>query len=124
MVITYDSLTGQSMRFAKKISDQIEDVNRYIPNPNDEVLLVTRSFKFGEIPEPTKRFLDRFAKQVIAVCVSGNKNWGKGFGAAGEKIQIEYGVPLIRKFEASGFDTDVKAVLDWIHNYKSKKGDN
>ncbi len=123
MVVTYDTLTGQSKRFATKISDRIEDVNRYIPNPDDEILLVTRTFRFGEIPDTTKRFLDRFSKQVIAVCVSGNKNWGKAFGAAGDKIQAQYGIPLIHKFEASGFDTDVNMVQAWIENYQNRKGE-
>ncbi len=120
VVITYDSLTGQSKRFASKISERTEDVNRFIPHPSDEILLVTRTFRFGEIPEPTKHFLDRFAKQVIAVCVSGNKNWGKSFGIAGDKIQTKYGIPLIHKFESSGFDTDVNIVREWINNYKKR----
>lgn len=123
MVVIYDSLTGQSKRFATKISHRIEDVNRYIPDPTDEVLLVTRTFRFGEVPEPTKRFLERFAKQVVAVCVSGNKNWGASYGVAGDKIQAEYGIPLIHKFEASGFDTDVNIVKQWINNYQNIKGD-
>lgn len=123
MIVTYDSLTGQSKRFATKISHRIEDVNKYIPNPGDEILLVTRSFKFGEIPDSTKRFLDKYAKQVVAVCVSGNKNWGKGYGAAGDKIEQLYGIPLIHKFEASGFDVDVEKVQTWMDNYKKEIGD-
>ncbi len=123
MIVTYDSLTGQSKRFAKKISENIEDVNKYIPNPGDEILLVTRTFRFGEIPDTTKDFLDRFAKHVKGVCVSGNRNWGKAYGAAGDKIQAQYGIPLILKFEASGFESDVNSVLSWITNYQNNRGE-
>lgn len=123
MYIVYDSLTGQSKRFATKINEQAEDVNRYTPNPGDEILLVTRTFRFGDIPEPTENFLKRFAKHVVAVCVSGNRNWGKTYGMAGDKIQEQYGIPLILKFEASGFDTDVEKVLTWIDNYQNKRGE-
>lgn len=123
MVITYDTLTGQAKRFATKISHQIEDVNRYIPKPGDEILLITRTFRFGEIPEPTKRFLERFKEYVVAVCVSGNKNWGSAYGIAGDKIQAQYGIPLIHKFEASGFDIDVTIVKTWIENYQKNRGE-
>ena len=122
MIVTYDSLTGQSKKFASKLNLQIEDVNRYTPHPGDEVLLVTRSFRFGEIPDPTKHFLERYAKQVVAVCVSGNRNWGKGFGAAGDKIEKQYHIPLVLKFEASGFASDVETVKTWILNYQKEKG--
>lgn len=121
LIITYDSLTGQSKKFASKLQLRMEDVNRYTPNPNDEILLITRTFRFGEIPDSTKQFLDRFAKQVIAVCVSGNRNWGKGFGAAGDKINQQYNIPLVLKFEASGFDADVNTVKTWISNYIKNK---
>ncbi|MGL9687456.1 MAG: class Ib ribonucleoside-diphosphate reductase assembly flavoprotein NrdI [Candidatus Phytoplasma sp. TWB_XP] len=34
--------------------------------------------------------------------MSGNKNWGKNYGKAGDTIASTYNVPLVLKFEDSG----------------------
>ncbi|MFA6801265.1 MAG: class Ib ribonucleoside-diphosphate reductase assembly flavoprotein NrdI [Acholeplasmataceae bacterium] len=121
MVIVYDSLTGQSKRFAHKLNLDTFDINLY-QRMNEDVLLVTRTFNFGEIPESTIKFLDQFRNIVKGVCVSGNKNWGSNYGAAGDKIEKIYHIPLVLKFEASGFDKDVDIVKSWIDK-QNNKGD-
>jgi protein involved in ribonucleotide reduction len=50
--------------------------------------------------------------------VSGNRNWGKNYGAAGDKIQLQYQVPLILKFEGLGFPHEVEQVKLFL----TKKG--
>lgn len=122
MVIVYDSLTGQSKRFAEKLNLSLFDINHYHIDNNEDILLVTRTFNFGEIPEPTKKFLDSHGHLVKGVCVSGNRNWGKNYGAAGDKISNIYQIPLVLKFEASGFDRDVDVVKQWIHTQEKEKG--
>lgn len=123
MIIVYDSLTGQAKKFAKKLNLSSYDISQYRPSEEEEVLLVTRTFNFGEIPEPTKIFLDSHANLVKGVCVSGNRNWGQNYGAAGDKIAQIYDIPLIIKFEASGFDRDVSVVKNWIKNQINIKGE-
>jgi protein involved in ribonucleotide reduction len=123
VIIVFDSLTGQAKKFAKKLNLLSYDITQYTPKQAEEILLVTRTFNFGEIPEPTRKFLDLHSNQVIGVCVSGNRNWGRNYGAAGDKIAQEYDIPLIIKFEASGFDRDVSIVRKWIENQINIKGD-
>jgi len=123
MVVVYDSLTGQSKKFAEKLNLLCYDINHYHNKDQDDILLVTRTFNFGEIPDPTKQFLENYKHLVKGVCVSGNRNWGRNYGAAGDKIKAMYEIPLILKFEASGFDRDVDLVRNWIKNYQIEKGD-
>lgn len=116
MIIVYDSLTGQTKRFVKKLGFNNVSILDYVEN-DEPILLITRSFNFGEIPPTTLNFLNQYANKVIATCVSGNKNWGTNYGMAGVKIEQMFNIPLILKFEGSGFDQDVKLVQNWINIY-------
>jgi len=117
MVIIYDSLTGQAKKLADKLGYPVYDIKSYDINAIDRVFLITRSFNFGEITEETKAFLDDHHQKVIGVAVSGNRNWGKNYGAAGVKIESLYQIPLVLKFEASGFPEDVSQIKSWIHKH-------
>lgn len=121
MVVVYDSLTGQTKRFAQKLNEKIININDDVEINkviySNLILLCTRTFNFGEIPKSTKNFLDKYSNKVMGVCVSGNKNWGTNYGRAGDLIEEIYHIPLILKFEASGLNEDVDYVIKWINNH-------
>lgn len=120
MIIFYDSLTGMVKNFSKRLGFEIKDVRDLdLNNIPDKMLLITRSWDFGKIPDSTLDFLDDLTDfnkldNLKGVAVSGNKNWGQNFGKAGDTIQKEYGVPLVIKFEGSGFKKDVDFVKEYI----------
>lgn len=120
MIIFYDSLTGMVKNFSKRLGFEIKDVRDLdLNNIPDKMILITRSWDFGKIPDSTLDFLDDLTDfnkldNLKGVAVSGNKNWGKNFGKAGDTIQKEYGVPLVLKFEGSGFKKDVDFVKEYI----------
>jgi len=62
-------------------------------------------------PQKWHVFLEKnrdFCKGVVA---SGNSNFGHNvFGAAGEKIAATYHVPLVRKLDLRGNQTDYEAI--------------
>lgn len=121
MIVIYDSLTGQTKKFAENLGFNFENITTYEPQNEDTLFLVTRSFNFGEVPKDTKLFLDKHAKKVIGLAVSGNRNWGTNYGAAGDKINAEFGIPLVLKFEGSGMPHERKIIKDWLFNYAQKK---
>lgn len=120
MIIFYDSLTGMVKNFSKRLGFEMKDVRDLdLNNIPDEMILITRSWDFGKIPDSTLDFLDDLAdfnklSNLKGVAVSGNKNWGQNFGKAGDTIQKEYGIPLVIKFEGSGFKKDVDFVKEYI----------
>lgn len=120
MIIFYDSLTGMVKNFSKRLGFEIKDVRDLdLNNIPDKMLLITRSWDFGKIPDSTLDFLDDLTDfnkldNLKGVAVSGNKNWGQNFGKAGDTIEKEYGVPLVLKFEGSGFKKDVDLVKEYI----------
>lgn len=114
IVIVVDSMTGLGKKFADKLGYPVFDIQSYQPDSTHDIFLITRSVNFGEITDQTSNFLHQFSKSVIGVAVSGNRSWGKTFGAAGDKIQLRYGIPLILKFEGLGFPHEVNLVKNWL----------
>jgi len=112
--IYYDSKTGNVARFMQKVAEltgwTVEKIH-----PGMEVQheghLVTFTTRFGEIPETTKTFLQSASRQLLSVSSSGNRNWGRNFAMAGEKIATEYNIPLALKFELSGTQEDVNEFI-------------
>lgn len=118
MIVVYDSLTGMGKRFALSISKDAIDIND-IDILQEECILITRSFGFGNISEETKVFLDSNKDMVLGVAVTGNKNWGSLYGNAAKLINQEYNIPIIHVFEGSGFPSDkakVKKFIDEVEN--------
>lgn len=116
MVIVVDSMTGLGKKFADKLGFPVKFIDQYHADDDGDVFLITRSVNFGEIPSSTMSFLQAFSKRVIGVAVSGNRSWGKTFGAAGDKIAHAYNIPLVLKFEGLGFPNDVLHIKIWLQN--------
>ncbi|MFC3198832.1 class Ib ribonucleoside-diphosphate reductase assembly flavoprotein NrdI [Parapedobacter deserti] len=124
--IYYDSKTGNVERFMQKVTDLTGWTAQQI-HPDMEVKheghLVTYTTRFGEVPETTKNFLQYASSYLLSVSSSGNRNWGRNFAMAGEKIANEYGIPLALKFELSGTNEDVNEFIAIIkaRNYGNKR---
>lgn len=121
MFIVVDSLTGQGERFAQKLGYPYYRIGKDdIPFDQGEFFLLTRSFNFGEIPMPTIEVLRKHYQQCVGCAVSGNRNWGTNYGAAGDKIEAIYKIPLICKYEGSGFKHDHQVVIDFLKEREAK----
>ena len=115
MFVVVDTLTGMSLRFAQHLGYDIYRIGHdQIPFEQGKYFLVTRSFNFGEIPMSTIEVLRHHYQNCIGVAVGGNRNWGTNYGAAGDKIQEIYKIPLVTKFEGSGFKHDWETVKEFI----------
>jgi protein involved in ribonucleotide reduction len=84
------------------------------------VFLITHTIKRGMVTKATQEFLNRYAGNTIGVCVSGDQRWGQLFGLAGDKIHLEYDIPLVRKIDLRGYPSDIEAVASWIQNWKEE----
>jgi len=115
--IYYDSKTGNVERFMQKVAEvtgwNVQKI-RLDMDVQEEGHLVTFTTRFGEVPETTRNFLQRWSACLLSVSSSGNRNWGKNFALAGDKIENEYGIPLALKFELSGTNEDVNEFIATI----------
>ena len=122
--IYYDSKTGNVERFVQKITSLINwkavkiQPDMQITHPGH---LITFTTRFGEVPETTIGFMQQAGALVRSVSSSGNRNWGRNFAVAGNKLAERYELPLLLKFELSGTMEDVKQFINLIknnHDYK------
>lgn len=126
--IYYDSKTGNVERFMQKVAGltgwTVQKIHADLPVKH-EGHLVTFTTRFGEVPETTQNFLQYASSHLLSVSSSGNRNWGRNFALAGDKIATEYGIPLGLKFELSGTDEDVNefiAIIKARKHYGNKRG--
>lgn len=124
MTIFYDSNTGNVKRFTEAIEKYIAeepelDSKHFVFVPVGELTeadlyrtpyaLITRTTKFGQVPDTTSDFLNRINQGFLRVVASsGNRNWGQNYGKAADLIKansrfIEHSM----KFELSGLKEDV-----------------
>ncbi|SMG25413.1 class Ib ribonucleoside-diphosphate reductase assembly flavoprotein NrdI [Sphingobacterium psychroaquaticum] len=123
----YDSRTGNVQRFINKVvqitgwqAHQIAD-DIDVPEAGH---LVTYTTKIGSMPDKTVAFMNAYAEKIFSVTSSGNRNWGRNFGLAADKVSENYDVPLAMKFELSGTMEDINQFIDIIKNQynDSKRG--
>ncbi|MEZ0180167.1 class 1b ribonucleoside-diphosphate reductase subunit alpha ['Camptotheca acuminata' phytoplasma] len=124
--IIYDSYEkGNVFDFVKKFKNfESENINNFSNDNNKKIFLITKTVRFGELPDTTEKFLKKYSSLVIGTAVSGNRNYGKNFGKAGEIIEKKFNIPLILKFEGKGFNEDFLYLEQWLNNYCSDKKDN
>lgn len=117
IVIAYDSKTGNVEWIAKQLGYPVKPVTDFEGELEEPVFLVTHTFGRGSVPKHTRLFLDKYADKTIGVCVSGDNRWGSLFALAGDKIRLEYEIPLVRKFDVRGYPSDIQAVKTWIQEW-------
>jgi len=115
----YDSKTGNVRRFVEKVV-RMTGWQAHRIEAGMEVRrtghLVTYTTKIGFVPDATKLFMDEHADWIHSVTSSGNRNWGRNFGLAADKVSRDYDVPLAMKFELSGTPDDIHQFIDIIKN--------
>lgn len=115
--IVYFSRTGNLKKFTDKLKDKgFNDIITIEPNliVKDPYVLIVSTINFGEVPKEYKDFLKDNFKYMIGVSGSGNRNWGKNFAVAADKVSKKFKVPLISKFELSGNIHDVENFIKGV----------
>lgn len=117
--IIYYSRTGQTEKFIEKLQEKI-NINTYAIHENTDLtisskyILITPTYKFGEVPERVIEFLKDNGQNLIGVISSGNKNWGMNFAKAGDLISSALQVPLIHKYELAGTEADINFIVEYL----------
>lgn len=119
MLILFYSKTGKVRRFADRLTNRgfvCKDILQH-PKVEEDFVLITPTYGFGQIPEPVKLFLEDNSEHLVAVASSGNKVWGNDlFAKSGEVIADTHNVPLLHKFQSQGFDSDVEIFIERVLN--------
>lgn len=109
-MIAYASRTGNVRSVVSKLSQKSVEISEGL-QLSEPYLLFTYTDGLGDVPSKVARFLEQNSEFCKGVVVSGNSNFGtRLFGAAGEKIASTYQVPLVRKLDLRGYQTDYEAI--------------
>lgn len=119
--LVYASLTGNTARFMQKIANLRPTWRLVKLTPELELgehfHLVTFTTGLGEIPPMVEKFLAKNSAHLLSVTASGNMNWGKTFGVAGDKISEKYQVPLLMKYELAGNQKTAEKLINKIEEF-------
>lgn len=110
MKVIYYSQTGNVKRFVQKLKwdDEVIDLVTFEGKMDEDFVIVTGTTNFGETPAIVDTFLENNKDKVKAVAASGNRNWGDLFAKAADNISEKYNIPILVKFELSGFLRDIE----------------
>lgn len=127
MILYYDTKTGNVQRFIDKVVQITGWTAIRIQKDmqvQEEGHLVTFTTNFGQVPAITEDFVANNSTKLFSVTSSGNRNWGRNFGVAADKVAALFEIPLAFKFELSGTMEDINQFIDIIKNqyYDSKRG--
>lgn len=116
--IIYDGLEkGNIFEFVQKLSEFKSEKIQDFQNENEDLFLITKTVKYGEITDTTENFLKKYSKLVIGIAVSGNRNFGSNFAKAGDLIAEKFNIPLVLKFENKGFEEDIEYIKKWLNDF-------
>jgi protein involved in ribonucleotide reduction len=73
------------------------------------------------VPKQVIRFLNDVRNRALirGVIASGNLNFGRDFGRAGDVISAKCGVPYLYRFELMGTDEDVVWVREGLEEFEA-----
>lgn len=120
--VLYYSRTGNLERFVGKLNKLGHNNIEVITEGkivNEPFVLIVPTFGFGEVPIEYKRFLRDNPEGLIGVSGSGNRNWGRNFAIAADKVAEKFNVPVISKFELSGNTHDVENFIKGVEELEN-----
>lgn len=128
LIVYFSSSSGNTERFVNKLGLP----NKRIPSKGSETLEVDEPYILiiptyagddgkGAVHKKVVEFLKNpdNRKYLLAVIGTGNRNFGKYYGYAGDVVSKNCNVPCIYKLELSGTYSDVEEVLNRVNTYES-----
>lgn len=113
-MIIYHSRTGNT----KYVVDKLNLPSRNMiecSNVNDDFILFTYTDGKGVVPNEVLEFIANNYERCIGSIITGNTNFGKNFGLAGDILKEMYKIPIIRKLDLRGTPKDYEYIIN-IYN--------
>lgn len=109
MKLVYFSKTGNINRLIQNLNQSYFPEIQGDPELklDNDIILITYTTGYGQIPPEVELFCERHSTQIKYVIASGNRNWGKLFANSGNLIAARYNAELLYKLELSGNKQDL-----------------
>ena len=125
-LLYFSSVSGNTARLADKVADRMPTLRiarlplrraDATPDVRGPYVLLVPTYGGGNlggaVPKQVIRFLNDPARraQIIGVIATGNRNFGVGYGIAGDIIAAKCHVPLLARIELFGTREDVSHIV-------------
>ena len=118
-IVYFSNVTGNTARFVEKLT--VSGEKYQIPlrgelnkTPHNNFIIITPTYGDGDgkgmVPHQVKKFLKQNSEKIVGVISTGNRNFGKEYGLAGDLIAYKFKIPLLCKVEIAGLPEDVEQV--------------
>ncbi|NRF01201.1 class Ib ribonucleoside-diphosphate reductase assembly flavoprotein NrdI [Bacillus subtilis] len=114
MLIAYYSRTGNVHRFVAKTGLPAVGITPDLTLA-EPFVCVTGTYGFGQVVRPVADFLAANSVYLAGVAASGNRNWGGNYAKAADLLAVQYGVPVVGRFELAGTDADVRQFIERVN---------
>ena len=126
-LVYFSSASGNTVRFVRQLGLAAARIpispKEALPELPDRYVLICPTYADGEgrgaVPKQVIRFLNDPARRagLRGVIASGNRNFGRFYGQAGDIIARKCNVPLMYKFELAGTAADIARVQDGLKSF-------
>lgn len=135
-IVYFSNLTDNTHRFCLKLQKYVAEngetlnitripVKKTDPpvHTDEQYILICPSYgteKTGHVPPQVKRFLNEESNRTkcVGVIGTGNINFGPEYAIAGNRLAEKLQVPLLHRFELSGFIADIETIYNQLLNLK------
>lgn len=124
MIVYFSSVSGYTHKFVEKLDMPAQRIPILQSAPQGDMIeqpyvLITPTYGAsgkGFVPKQVVKFLNIKENRINlrGVIASGNTNFGTDFCMAGKIIAAKCNVPLLYKFELSGFEDDTLKVQEGL----------
>lgn len=122
LIVYWSGKTGNTAKFVESLGMPAHRIG----NHDDQVLmmepfvLIIPTYADGQgrgaIPKPVIRFMaaPQNRSRIVGVIGGGNRNFGQTFAAGATAASINYGVPVLYRFELAGMPQDTQRVQEGL----------
>ena len=126
-IVYFSSRSGNTARFVTALGLPAARIplgtDTKMPRPDTPFALICPTYADGEgrgaVPKQVIRFLNapEHRARLRGVIATGNRNFGRFYGMAGDVIAAKCAVPLMYKFELAGTTADLARVREGLSKF-------
>lgn len=114
MIILYDTITGETLKLAKRFNIESKQINNY-KLEDKKIILISRRLFINEDIAKLKVFLAINIENILGVIVYDNKLFGKEYGNSLE-IYSQFSIPILRVWDKIVSDQEIKELEKELKN--------
>ena len=115
MIILYDTITGETLKLAKRFNIPSKRISNY-EDDSKQIILISRRLFVSEDKAKLKNFLIKNNKNIIGVVLYDNKLFGTEYGSS-LAVYSKYNIPILRVWDKIVSDEEIRELEEELISY-------